>query len=48
MTAKLPLGALLALTTAAFVTVLTEALPAGVLPAMSATSASAKRRPDSW
>ncbi|MBE1575643.1 MFS transporter [Amycolatopsis roodepoortensis] len=36
MTAKLPLGALLALTTAAFVTVLTEALPAGVLPAMSA------------
>lgn len=36
MTSKLPLGALLALTTAAFVTVLTEALPAGVLPAMSA------------
>ncbi|OXM44321.1 MFS transporter [Amycolatopsis thailandensis] len=36
MTPKLPLGALLALTTAAFVTVLTEALPAGVLPAMSA------------
>ncbi|EME64514.1 MFS transporter [Amycolatopsis decaplanina] len=35
MTAKLPFGALLALTTAAFVTVLTEALPAGVLPAMS-------------
>lgn len=33
---RLPLGALLALTTAAFVTVLTEALPAGVLPAMSA------------
>jgi predicted MFS family arabinose efflux permease len=33
---KLPLGALLALTTAAFVTVLTEALPAGVLPSMSA------------
>jgi predicted MFS family arabinose efflux permease len=32
----LPLPALLALTTAAFVTVLTEALPAGVLPAMSA------------
>ncbi|MEV6907750.1 MFS transporter [Amycolatopsis sp. NPDC051071] len=36
MTPKLPLGALLALTTAAFITVLTEALPAGVLPAMSA------------
>ncbi|MFI6302243.1 MFS transporter [Amycolatopsis thailandensis] len=36
MTPKLPLGALLALTTAAFGTVLTEALPAGVLPAMSA------------
>jgi predicted MFS family arabinose efflux permease len=33
---KLPLRALLALTTAAFITVLTEALPAGVLPAMSA------------
>jgi predicted MFS family arabinose efflux permease len=33
---RLPLGALLALTTAAFATVLTEALPAGVLPAMSA------------
>jgi predicted MFS family arabinose efflux permease len=32
----LPLRGLLALTTAAFVTVLTEALPAGVLPAMSA------------
>ncbi|WP_410654320.1 MFS transporter [Amycolatopsis sp. lyj-112] len=36
MSPKLPLGALLALTTAAFITVLTEALPAGVLPAMSA------------
>lgn len=36
MVGKLPLRALLALTTAAFVTVLTEALPAGVLPAMSA------------
>jgi predicted MFS family arabinose efflux permease len=35
-TRRLPLPALLALTTAAFVTVLTEALPAGVLPAMSA------------
>ncbi|GAA4532005.1 MFS transporter [Amycolatopsis samaneae] len=35
-TGKLPYTALLALTTAAFVTVLTEALPAGVLPAMSA------------
>jgi predicted MFS family arabinose efflux permease len=33
---RLPLPALLALTTAAFVTVLTEALPAGVLPAMGA------------
>ncbi len=33
---KLPLTALLALTTAAFVTVLTESLPAGVLPGMSA------------
>jgi predicted MFS family arabinose efflux permease len=33
---RLPLRALLALTTAAFITVLTEALPAGVLPAMSA------------
>ncbi|MFC9997157.1 MFS transporter [Nocardia sp. NPDC127526] len=33
---RLPLSALLALTTAAFLTVLTEALPAGVLPAMSA------------
>ncbi|MET9341751.1 MFS transporter [Nonomuraea sp. NPDC003804] len=33
---KLPLAALLALTTAAFITVLTEALPAGVLPEMSA------------
>ena len=32
----LPLRALAALTTAAFITVLTEALPAGVLPAMSA------------
>ncbi|MBB4905637.1 MFS transporter [Actinophytocola algeriensis] len=32
----LPIRALAALTTAAFVTVLTEALPAGVLPAMSA------------
>ncbi len=36
MSPKLPLGALLALTTAAFITVLTEALPAGLLPAMSA------------
>jgi predicted MFS family arabinose efflux permease len=35
-TRPLPLTALLALTTAAFVTVLTEALPAGVLPGMSA------------
>ncbi|NUT98792.1 MAG: MFS transporter [Saccharothrix sp.] len=33
---RLPLRALLALTTAAFITVLTEALPAGVLPPMSA------------
>src|SRR5437016_4151939 len=33
---RLPLPALVALTTAAFITVLTEALPAGVLPAMSA------------
>jgi predicted MFS family arabinose efflux permease len=33
---RLPLRALLALTMAAFITVLTEALPAGVLPAMSA------------
>lgn len=33
---RFPLGALLALTTAAFITVLTEALPAGVLPGMSA------------
>ncbi|MBN6033792.1 MFS transporter [Amycolatopsis sp. 195334CR] len=32
---RLPLPALLALTTAAFITVLTEALPAGVLPALS-------------
>ncbi|MFI5587451.1 MFS transporter [Amycolatopsis sp. NPDC051758] len=35
-TEVLPRSALLALTTAAFVTVLTEALPAGVLPGMSA------------
>ncbi|MFI7440761.1 MFS transporter [Nonomuraea indica] len=35
-TRALPLAALTALATAAFVTVLTEALPAGVLPAMSA------------
>lgn len=35
-TRALPLAALAALATAAFVTVLTEALPAGVLPAMSA------------
>ena len=33
---ELPLRALLALATAAFITVLTEALPAGVLPSMSA------------
>lgn len=33
---RLPVGALVALTTAAFITVLTEALPAGVLPSMSA------------
>ncbi|MFF4599431.1 MFS transporter [Amycolatopsis sp. NPDC001319] len=33
---KLPWGALAALATAAFITILTEALPAGVLPAMSA------------
>lgn len=33
---KLPMGALIALTVASFITVLTEALPAGVLPAMSA------------
>jgi len=33
---QLPIAALLALTTAAFLTVLTEALPAGVLPGMSA------------
>lgn len=32
---RLPLGALVALTVAAFITVLTEALPAGVLPAMA-------------
>ncbi|WP_024876901.1 MFS transporter [Saccharomonospora piscinae] len=32
---RLPVGALLALTTAAFLTVLTEALPAGVLPGLS-------------
>ncbi|WP_216208647.1 MFS transporter [Amycolatopsis aidingensis] len=35
-TGRLPVAALLALATAAFITVLTEALPAGVLPAMSA------------
>ncbi|MGW3958204.1 MFS transporter [Amycolatopsis sp. NPDC005003] len=35
-TRAFPLTALLALTTAAFVTVLTEALPAGVLPGLSA------------
>jgi predicted MFS family arabinose efflux permease len=35
-TRALPLRALAALATAAFITVLTEALPAGVLPAMSA------------
>jgi predicted MFS family arabinose efflux permease len=35
-TGKIPLRSLLALATAAFITVLTEALPAGVLPAMSA------------
>lgn len=34
---RLPLGALAALATAAFITILTEALPAGVLPAMSAS-----------
>ncbi|MGW7415127.1 MFS transporter [Streptomyces sp. NPDC054863] len=34
--AKLPLGALLALATAVFLTSLTETLPAGLLPAMSA------------
>ncbi|GIG66453.1 MFS transporter [Phytomonospora endophytica] len=33
--AKLPMGALLALSTAVFITSLTETLPAGVLPAMS-------------
>lgn len=33
---RLPWGALIALTTAAFITVLTEALPAGVLPGMGA------------
>ncbi|MFE3229051.1 MFS transporter [Nocardia sp. NPDC059228] len=33
---RLPVPSLLALTTAAFITVLTEALPAGVLPGMSA------------
>ena len=33
---RLPLGALTALATASFITVLTEALPAGLLPAMSA------------
>ncbi|MEV0650879.1 MFS transporter [Phytomonospora sp. NPDC050363] len=33
---KLPMGALLALATAVFITSLTETLPAGVLPAMSA------------
>ena len=36
--------ALLALTTAVFITVLTEALPAGLLPAMSADLASASPR----
>ncbi|MEU5692884.1 MFS transporter [Actinosynnema sp. NPDC020468] len=36
-TRKLPLPALAALATAAFTTVLTEALPAGVLPGMSAS-----------
>ncbi|KAA2263253.1 MFS transporter [Solihabitans fulvus] len=36
VTPRLPLRALVALATAAFITVLTEALPAGVLPAMSA------------
>ncbi|WP_404829403.1 hypothetical protein [Streptomyces albicerus] len=33
---ELPLAALLALATAVFITSLTETLPAGVLPAMSA------------
>ncbi|EUB85398.1 MFS transporter [Pseudomonas sp. GM30] len=33
---RLPLGALLALATAGFITVLTEAMPAGLLPQMSA------------
>jgi len=36
MNDRLPLRALLALSAAAFITILTEALPAGVLPAMSA------------
>ncbi|MCX2545493.1 MFS transporter [Pseudomonas sp. COW5] len=34
---RLPLGALLALATAGFITVLTEAMPAGLLPQMSAS-----------
>ena len=33
---RLPLGGLLALATIGFVTVMTEAMPAGILPAMSA------------
>jgi predicted MFS family arabinose efflux permease len=33
--ARLPLASLLALSTAAFLTIMTEALPAGILPAMS-------------
>jgi len=32
---RLPLGALLALATAGFITVMTEAMPAGLLPQMS-------------
>ncbi|NTX25367.1 MFS transporter, partial [Burkholderia cepacia] len=34
--ARLPVANLLALATAAFITILTEALPAGLLPLMSA------------
>lgn len=36
---RMPLGALLALTTASFITILTEALPAGLLPQMAASLA---------
>lgn len=45
---RLPMSALLALAMTGFTAILTETLPAGLLPQMARGSGSAKRQPGRW